>query len=211
MPTTVERMLPWLGAAVLAAGCTLAAVVMGFPLAGLEGAALLIALAGTLTAAGLVATRSTREVAAVDRDERARPAEEQLVDQGDDGRVDHPGPPAYLSGMVRWTTALLELLDRAAELATDPDRARELDEAAEDCRALHDLLRASEGRVLSLNESAMLRSVVSLWETDQDRLETLAAQVDPRWHRRWRARTVIERRLRHGRPRSGELVLPYRS
>lgn len=210
MPTTAERLLPWLGAAVLAAGCTLAAVRMGLPLAGHEWAALLIALSGTLTATTLVAARSTREVAAVDRDERARPAEEQLLDHAADGGG-HPGPPAYLVGMERWTTALLELLDHAAEVATDPERARELDEAADDCRALHDLLRTSEGRALSLNESAMLRSVVSLWETDQDRIEALAAQVDPRWHRRWRARTVIERRLRHGRPSSGRLVLPYRS
>lgn len=211
LPKTGERLLPWLGAAVVVAACNLAAISLGASLTVNEWAVMLLPLGATLAAAGLVAARSRRDIEATDRDERARPAPEQLLALAVDGPDDDLDIPVYPGGMEAWTAALLELLDHAAGRAADDETQRTLATAADDTRALHELLGDSTQRDLNLNESAMLHSVCSLWETDQDRLEALAARVDPRWHRRWRARSVVARRLRHGRPRAGELVLPYRS
>lgn len=211
LPTAGERLLPWLGAAVVVAACNLVAVSLGLSLSVNEWAALLLPLGATLAAAGLVAARSRRAAEANDRDERARPALEQLLALADDGPEADLDVPVYPGGMEAWTAALVELLDHATELATDDETRVALAAGAEDTRALRELLGASTQRDLTLNESAMLHSVCSLWETDQERLEALAAGVDPRWHRRWRARSVVARRLRHGRRRVPDLVLPYRS
>lgn len=210
LPNTGERLLPWLGAAVVMACVNLLAVLVGLSLTVYEWAALLLTLGATLSAAGLVAARSRRAVEATERDERSRPAHEQILAMGGSAR-EEPDTLAYVGGMERWTTALLEVLDHALEHAPDAPTAGALSSGADDTRALNDLLRASAARELNLNESAMLHSVCSLWETDQDRLEALAAAVDPGWHRRWRARSVVAWRLRHGRPEVGQLVLPYRS
>jgi hypothetical protein len=49
---------------------------------------------------------------------------------------------------------------------------------------------------------ARLHSICTLWELEQPRVEAIAAEVDLGFHRRWRARTVIARRLRRGDPAS---------
>lgn len=211
MPTTAEQLLPWLGAATLAAGFELAVSVLGFPLTLQQQAALTVVLAGTLTAAGLLAARSNKQIDLIDREERARPARDELTGIGDSDPLAEDGAPAYFTCMEGWTNALLDLFDHAVDETKDPACAEELAEAAEDTRALRSLLRSSTDRGMNLNEAAMLHTVVTLWEADQQRLEALAAQVDPRWHRRWRARTVIHRQLRHGLPTADHLVLPYRS
>lgn len=206
-----ESILPWLAACVVVAGWNLAVVVRNADLTIDEWGALFLALAATVSATGLVAARSRAASEVMARDERARPAQEQLRELVDDAALATPGSPGYVDGMERWSTVLLELIEHARDLALDPVAKSQLDGAFDDTSALRDLLRSSQHRDLSLNEAATLHSVCSLWETDQERIELLAAEVDPRWHRRWRARTVVERRLRHGQRGEQTLVLPYRS
>jgi hypothetical protein len=148
---------------------------------------------------------------AAEREERARPAREQLTDLESIGHGGGPGARSYVSGMERWTISLLELVDHAVD-TTDQDEVRgELISARDDTDALRALLHASSQRDLTLNEVATLHSVCALWETNQERIEQLAAAVDLGWHRRWRARSVVERLLRHGPPADTGVALPYRS
>lgn len=205
-----ERILPWLSAAVFAATCYLAGLTWGLPMTLNQGAALLTVLAGSLASAGLLAARSSRAKDATQLEERARPASDELASLSDGDPFGETGGPAYLKGMERWATALIDLFDYAGGASDDPAVAAELTEAAQDTRALRDLLADSASHQLSLNEAAMLHSVATLWETDQERLELLAASVDPSWHRRWEARSIIDRQLRHGRAQTEHLVLPYR-
>lgn len=210
IPPTSESLLPWLGAAAVVAVVTLGAVILGGgELISVEITSLLVGLCATLAVAGLVAARSGTVAEASEREERARPARDQLPDL-DDG-AEGPGSRSYLEGIERWTVALLELVAHAVEATTDAVLRRELTSAAEDTDALHALLQATTRRRLGLNEVATLHSVCALWETNQDRIERLAAEVDPAWHRRWRARSVIARLLRHGPPQQPAPVLPYRS
>jgi hypothetical protein len=58
---------------------------------------------------------------------------------------------------------------------------------------------------------ATLRSICSMWESEQGRIEQLAARMDPEWHRRWQARSVVERLLRRGARQPEATALPYRS
>ncbi len=193
-----------------AATCYLAGLAWGLPMSVHEGAVLLMVLTGTLAAAGLVAARSARAEDTKEREERARPASDELTGMTDEDPFGDAGAPARLQGIERWASALVDLFDHAAAACEEPERARELAEAAEDTRALRDLLTEGASHHLSLNEAAMLHSVATLWETDQRRLEQLAADVDPPWHRRWDARSIVDRQLRHGRSNADHLVLPYR-
>jgi hypothetical protein len=212
LPQAHERLVPWLLAAAIVAAVTLAAVVLGdAELASPEMAVLLITLCATLAGSGLVAARSSSVERATQREERARPARDELLDLDAIDEADEPGSVSYVEGMEQWTTALLELLDHAVAQTTEPAVRQELTAAVADTDALRDLLRTSTQRELNLNEAATLHSVCSLWETEQDRIEQLAAQVDPSWHRRWRARSVVARLLCHGSRARRELVLPHRS
>jgi hypothetical protein len=56
---------------------------------------------------------------------------------------------------------------------------------------------------------ATLHSIGSLWEADQAHIEHLAAQVDAQWYRRWSARSVVDRLLRHGGRQPDAFALPY--
>jgi hypothetical protein len=113
--------------------------------------------------------------------------------------------------MERWTSAVLELLDHAIDAAGAESPLRdELVAAAADTLELHDLLSASTAGSMTINDNAMIHAVCTLWETNQARIEAIAADADPEWHRRWRARSVAERRLRHGTVSSDPIDLPYR-
>jgi hypothetical protein len=205
MPASAEDLLPWLSAAFVMAALNLAAAVWGVRLT-LEGwAILLLGLVATIVAAGLVAARGRRDNDAATAEERARPAGELL----ESAPATFAGP-GYVSGMASWTTALLELVDHAMTVAPKGHVQETLTIAREDTQALQELLVASEHQEVSLNDAATLHAVCSLWETDQERVERLAAQVDLAWHRRWRARSIVARQLRHGRPDADRLVLPYR-
>jgi Ca2+/Na+ antiporter len=202
-----EHLLPWLGASMIVALATVGTIAFKGDITPIQTATLLVSLCATLTVAGLVAARAHEEVDATEREERARPARDQLQESADDPTSTR----SYLQGMERWTIALLELIDHAAAVTSDNLLRDELTSASLDTDALRGLLQSSTARELNLNEAATLHSVCALWETNQDRIEQLAADIDPPWHRRWRARTLVERLLRHGPPQSNELVLPYRS
>jgi hypothetical protein len=207
LPTSAARLLPWLGAAIVVAVATLAAAVFGTDkVKSFELTALLVGLCATLTTAGLVAARASRLDEANEREERARPARDEL--SAADGA---PMSRSYLAGMEQWADALQDLVAYAIERTEDRDVRSELRSASDDTAALLELLRGTAERQLGLSELATLHSVCALWETNQERIEALAAAVDPPWHRRWRARAVIERLLRHGPQQRAPLALPYRS
>lgn len=206
MPLIGEPVTPWLLASLILATSNLVVVLSGNQLPVQEQTLLLVGLCATIAAAGLVAARSSQTLEASDREERARPAADQL-----EPGVWASGSLSHVQGMERWSTAVLELLDHAIDAvdAGSPLHG-EIVAAAADTLELHDLLSASTAGSLTINDNAMIHAVCTLWETNQPRVESLAARADPRWHRRWRARSVAERRLRHGTVSADPIDLPYR-
>jgi hypothetical protein len=214
LPRSAERLVPWLAAAIFI-GCV--NVVVG--LAGVqpslaERAAMIFALCASLAMAGLVASRSRRATIEADLQERARPARDELL--AFDGGVDHAdttGSSTYLESMERWAGAMLELTEHAAASAAaqEHEAAAELAAAAEDTREFQDLLRATAEAPVSAKGMATVHSVCTLWEADQDHIEALCTSVDAAWHRRWRARSVVDRLVRHGGRKPHETVFPYSS
>jgi hypothetical protein len=166
----------------------------------------------TLGVAGLVAARSSREAAAVDREERERPVLDELaaLDDAFGGAYDS-GPLAYFGTMERWARAMLELTDHATATpgAMEAGVADELRAASEDTRELRALLQDSVLVPPRATAIATVYTVCQLWEASQIPIEQLAARVDPEWHRRWRARSVVERLVRRGGPQPDAMVLPY--
>lgn len=207
MPLPGERMAPWLVGAALVAVVNLAVALSGHGAFSIEQAVLLLALSATLAAGGLVAARSSRALADRDREHRARPALDELAVE-----ATTTDSASYVAGMLEWTRAMLELIEHARS-EVDPTglQAEQLAAAAEDTQALCELLDVSAQGPLGINDTAMLHSVCSLWEANQPHLEGLASAADPAWHRRWRARSVVASRLRHGPDTDHALLLPYRS
>lgn len=207
MPLPAERLTPWLVGAAIVAAANLLVVLGGHGALSVEQAVLLVALSATLAAGGLVAARNTRALEARDREHRARPAFDELALEGS-----QPDAASYVEGMRGWTRAMLELIEHA-QTQVDPDgpRAEQLAAAAEDTQALCELLEVSARGPLGINDTATLHSVCSLWEANQPHVEGLAATADPAWHRRWRARSVVASRLRHGPDTDHSVLLPYRS
>lgn len=204
LPVVRERMAPWLASAFVLAALNLAIVASGHELADVEQTLLLIGLCATLAAGGLVAARSGQELQQIEREERARPAVEELGFE--------LGAASYVEGMARWCEAVLDLIEHAVSRSTQgtPDHA-ELTAAAADTAELRDLLRTGGGTELSINDTAMVHAVCTLWEVNEARVEELAAAVDRPWYRLWRARHVADRALRHGGTQPQPIVLPYRS
>jgi len=206
MPVVGEWMTPWIAAAFLVAILTVTYVARGNQLAVLDQMLLVVGLCATLTAAGLVVLRSNRGKEASRREERARPASETL-----DGGGGEAGDGAYVQGMQRWTASVLELLEHARGCAHDGSPiAAELEAAVIETRELAELLSASSD-ALTIHDAATIHAVCTLWEANLDRLEQVAAPMDPLWYRRWRARAVADRRLRHGGALRAPMVIPYRS
>jgi hypothetical protein len=204
MPIVGESMVPWLaGAFVLAAG-DLALGLSGVEVLDTSRSLLLLGLCAALATAGLVAARAARAAEATLREERARPALDELGSPA----TERSGP--YLQGMHGWMGAVLELLDHAVA-ASDPASPQhaELAAAAAEARDLQELFVA-DGSALTINDQARLHALGSLWEASQARVEQVAAAVDPHWHRRWRARHVDARLLRHGQDLPRPVALPYR-
>jgi hypothetical protein len=207
MPVVGEWMTPWVASSFLVAVITATYVVGGNQLPLVERTLLAISLCATLTAATLVVIRSSRSKEESTREERARPAAEAL-----DSGVAGLDFAAYVDGMRQWTASVLELLEHARGCAAEGSRlATELDAGLSDTSDLQQLLNASAPNQLNIHDAATIRSVCTLWETNQDRIEQLAASSDPGWHRRWRARSVADRRLRHGAMVSAPMVIPYRT
>lgn len=213
LPVTAERLAPWLAAAIFIGGVNVVVGLVGVQPSLVQRAAMIVALCASLAVTGLVASRSRREMTETDREERARPASDELVAR--DGRAapaDVAGPASYLESMERWAEAMLELTEHAASVAADqdPEAAAQLAEASEDTRELQALLRASARAPVSAKGMATVHSVCTLWEADRERIEAIGARVDPAWHRRWRARSVVDRLLCHGERKSDETAFPYR-
>lgn len=205
MPFIGESIAPWLGASIVLALVNVTMLLDGDRPAALEQSVLFVGLCGSLAAAGLVAARTNRELRSNRRSERARPAAEQL-----DGASEGCTPIAYSTGMSEWVAAVHELVDHAASGSTPGSPiSAELTEAAAEMQDLRDLLDAVAADDLDIIKAAELHALGTLWETTQSRIEQLAAQVDPGWYRRWRARSVVARRLRHGQPAPSEMALPY--
>jgi hypothetical protein len=207
MPFAGEWMTPWIAAAFLVAVLSVTYVVGGHQLPMLEQALLAIGLCATLTGAVLVAIRSSRAREAFVREERNRPPAEAL-----DGATVRPGGAAYAQAMERWATAMLELLEHASGCADEGSEvAGALQAALTDTRELRALLAATTVDDLDINTAAAIHSVCTLWETNRGPMEQLAASLDRSWHRRWSARVVADRRLRHGGAVPAPLSIPYRS
>src|SRR5687767_2351951 len=111
MPVVGEWMTPWIAASFLVSACAVAFVVGGREIPTFEKTLLGISLCATLTAATLVRFRAIRTQHMRAREERARPPVEAL-----DGTPSISS--AYVDGMQRWTTAVLELLEHANGCAT---------------------------------------------------------------------------------------------
>lgn len=204
LPLVAEPMAPWLATAFVLAALNLGIVVTGHELAPIQQTLILIGLCATLAAGGMVAARSGQQLHAIDREERARPAVEELGFE--------LGAASYVEGMARWCEAVLDLIDHAVERSTSDTPVRaELTAAAADATELLDLLRAGDEGDLSINDTAMIHAVSTLWEVNAPRLEELAAGLDRPWYRLWRARHVADRSLRHGGTQPQPIVLPYRS
>jgi hypothetical protein len=216
MPVSGDSLVPWLVGGLSGGAVIVVGVLSGRRWTSIELTVLALALLGWMAATIGVALRSRAATAAADRDERTRPALDEILAGAalvrSSGVEVHPGSPPYLVGMARWTAAFVELLDHATESAREAGRSvavEELAAAREDTAALRDLLEVSRGAAVGMNETASLHTICTLWEANQSRYEALSAEVDGRWYRRWRAHTVVERRLRHGAAHAETLVLPY--
>jgi hypothetical protein len=207
LPLVSESLAPWLIASILISLVTIGFVVSGQRLPRFEQTMLLVGLFATMTAGALVVIRTDRERWDRDRDERERPATEMLA------MPDLPvGTAAFVSGMEHWTAAMLELIEHAlAGTDQGSETAAELRAAADDTKELRSLLTDGNAAELSINDLAMIRALCTLWEANQPWVEELAAATDDEWHERWAARTLADRRLRHGDVSNEPLALPYRS
>jgi len=214
LPHTAERLVPWLAAPILIGALQVIVVLSGAELTPALRAVMILCLCGSIAVAGVVAARSSREADVVGREERERPAAHELAGVDDGPRVtSEAGASAYLENMERWSHAMLELTEHAAATpaAIKAGAVDELRSASEDTRELRDLLRSNVNTPLKVSAISTLRSICSQWETEQMRIESLAATMDPEWYRRWRARSIADRLLRRGVRESNTPALPYRS
>lgn len=217
LPPSAERLAPWLAAPILIGALQVVVAVSGAEPSLAQRSVMILGLCGSIAVAGVVAARSSREADVAGREERARPALHELSGVDDSFRSTRGnrevGTSAYLESMKRWSEAMLELTEHAAATpaAIEADAVAELKSASDDTRELRDLLEANVNVPLKVSAIATLRSICSLWETEQVRIESLAATMDPEWYRRWRARSVADRILRRGARESNATALPYRS
>lgn len=216
LAVTRESLAPWLAASLLAAGAYTVGIVVGSGGSVTQRVLLTVGLCAVVSSTQLVLLRARRLEDEVRRSERARPATEELTAwRTDDTLVhdDHDGHlPPYAQGMLRYSSAVVELLEHSVAVALETGRdPEELVAGRDDAAALRNLLSSMGNEPVHLDKAAKVHTICSLWEANQSRCEELAAEVDPEFHRRWRARHVAEIRLRHGdRPRRADTVLPYR-
>lgn len=210
-----EAIAPWVAASLLVMAAYTAGVVVDTAELNTR-IVLTVALCSIVTATYMVLARARRMEAELQRDERARPASDELelapssdvLSSSLDG---NPLPP-YVAGMLGYSSAVVELLEHAVAVALDSEiDATDLASGRDDAAALHDLLATMAREPVHLRKAAKVHTICSLWEAGQDRLERAAADLDPEFHRRWRARHLAALRLRHGEaPRRVEATLPYR-
>jgi hypothetical protein len=214
MIVSTEPLLPWLGASCLAASAYVVGVLTGLAGGSVKWVVLTVASCSVITATILVWLRSRQEELEVRRAELARPAPEELAPWAMDSTLVDGGEghlPPYGEGMLRYSAAVVDLLEHAMESGQEHGLdTTELAGARDDAAALNQLLTAMAGEPTRLDKVAKVHTICSLWEANQERIERDAAAVDPDFHRRWRARNIAVLRLRHGdRPRRDEPALPY--
>jgi hypothetical protein len=195
MQVRTEPLAPWLIGALAMASL----LIVGYFTDGVGDAiraAVIVALAALVTAAALVAAKSRVGREAAMHEHRQRPAADQLTD---DVPLFVGDGSSYVIGMLGWAEAVSELLGHAIAASGDAV-SDELVTARYDAAALQQLLREAAVHHPSNVGIARLHWACSLWELDQPRIEAIAADADPAFHRRWRARSVIARRLRRGDP-----------
>jgi hypothetical protein len=210
-----EPLLPWIAASLLVVAAYSVGVLFGLAHTQEHRVLLTIALASIISATGLVMHRTREFVEDEERSQRARPASEELDQWASDRTlvtsVSDTNLPPYAAGMLAYSDAVVELLEHTVGVALIQgiDTA-ELASARDDAAALHDLLNTMATEPVQLHKAAKVHTICSLWEANQERVEQAAAELDPDFHRRWRARHIATLRLRHGaRPQRTETILPY--
>jgi hypothetical protein len=213
-----EPIVPWVAASTLVSAAYAVGVLFGLADNQKSRVALTIALCSIITATALVMHRSRAVVEDEERSQRARPASDELASwasertlvttaaAGSGGNL-----PPYGAGMLEYSGVVIELLEHAVGAALKRAQdTTELASARDDAAALNDLLKTMASEPVQLHKAAKVHTICSLWEADQDRIEKVAADLDPEFHRRWRARNLATLRLRHGqRPARTDTALPY--
>lgn len=210
-----EPLSPWLAASLLASGASIAGAVFGYSGHSTRSLLLLIVTATTLAATLLVWLRARGALETARREERARPATDELKPQTSAAVLawgDSSLPP-YAEGMLRYATAVVELLEHSLDVALGRgDDTTALAAARDDAVALVSLLHDMAAQRIRLDQAARVHTICMLWESTQQQIEADAAALDPEYHQRWRARHVAVIRLRRGeRPERLTEALPFRA
>jgi hypothetical protein len=211
-----EPLAPWLAASILTLVAFVAGVLVGHAASEIHRAVLTVSFCAVVMATFFVLQRTRRSEQAALRSLGARPAGDELDFRPDaDARsatARGGNLPPYAAGMLHYSEAVIELLEHAVEVALQGEvDTTELASGRDDAAALKSLLQSMAAEPVHLHKAAKVHTICSLWEANQERLEHLAADLDPEFHRRWRTRNVATLRLRHGEaPRREVTALPYR-
>src|SRR5436190_13801212 len=150
MAISRESLLPWIGASMLVIGVYVGGVLVGVADSTSRQLVLTVCLCAVVTSTQLVLYRTRRLEEEVWRDYRARPSTDELMTLSTgnalaSGLEDH-GLPPYAAGMLRYSEAVVELLEHAVQVAlANGDNAAELATGRDDAAALVDLLSAMGG------------------------------------------------------------------
>ena len=213
-----EPIIPWVAASTLVSAAYAVGVMYGLADNQKSRVMLTIALCSIITATAMVMHRSRAVVEDEDRSQRARPASEELAFRGSERTLLSPDAagsagnlPPYGAGMLAYSGVVVELLEHAVgEALKRGVDTTDLASARDDAAALNDLLKTMAAEPVQLRNAAKVHTICSLWEANQDRVEKTASELDPEFHRRWRARNLATLRLRHGqRPARTDTTLPY--
>ena len=210
-----EPLAPWLAASLLVMAAYTVGVLVGAAGSDKIRVVLTVALCSVVISSQLVIFRSRRDVEDARRAQRARPAAEEL-DPWASGqtlvRLDtETNLPPSAAGMLRYSGAVVELLEHAVAVAlSDGSEPADLIAGRDDAAALHHLLSSMAKEPVHLQKAAKIYTICSIWQAEQPHLEEAASALDPEFHRKWRARNIAALRLRNGeRPRRTDMTLPY--
>jgi hypothetical protein len=215
-----EPIVPWVAASTLVSAAYAVGVMFGLADNQKSRVALTIALCSIITATALVMHRSRAVVEDEDRSQRARPATDELASWASERTLVTTAAasaggtlPPYGAGMLAYSGAVIDLLEHSVGVGLERGLdTTELASARDDAAALNDLLKNMASEPVQLHKAAKVHTICSLWEADQERIEKTAADLDPEFHRRWRARNLATVRLRHGeRPARADITLPYQA
>ncbi len=118
-----EPLFPWLAASALAAAAYMIGLATGMAPGDTRWVVLTVACCSIITATVLVWHRSRRQEADVRRSERARPAPEELTNWSTETTLVDAGEghlPPFGEGMLRYSAAVMDLIDHALEVGSRP-------------------------------------------------------------------------------------------